>query len=558
MKTLNDLANLIFPDITETVEDLEKRYPSRNLEEGAMVTRFAPSPTGFLHTGSLFTSLVSYHLAKQSNGVFYTRLEDTDTKREIQGSGDDLLKQLANFDIVPDEGYLGDTSEKGIYGPYKQSERANIYKVVIKHLILMGRAYPCFCTPEELNELRHKQEALKLIPGYYGEFAKWRHHSIDEMYDNIVAGMPYIIRFKSMGNHENKVKVHDEIKGDLELTENDQDIVILKSDGLPTYHFAHLCDDHFMHTTHITRGEEWLSSLPIHLELFATMGWEHPKYCHLPVIMKVENGNRRKLSKRKDPEAAVSFFLEQGYPKYAIIEYLLTLANSDYEAWRSANMDKSYNDFKLTFDKMSLDGALFDIDKINNIAKERLAIKKASEVVGEVKEWAKVYDKPFYDRIVSDEEFFTKIINIERDKPKPRKDYAKYSDIYPIIGFFYPDNYLNLLNNRLEWNPEKNKDEIIEILEDYSENINLDLDESEWFQTIKDLAERHGYTSNMKEYKKNKEAYPGSVADVSEFIRVAISGRRNAPNLYYVLRILGIEEVRNRINAAIYNINNKW
>ena len=557
MKTLNDLANLIFPEITETVADLEARYPSRNLPEGAMVTRFAPSPTGFLHTGSLFTSLVSFHLAKQSGGVFYTRLEDTDTKREIEGSGDDLLKQLANFDIIPDEGYLGDAPEKGIYGPYKQSERANIYKTVIKHLILMGRAYPCFCSPEELNELRKEQEAKKLIPGYYGEFAKWRHHSIDEMYENIEKGMPYIIRFKSMGNHENKVKVHDEIKGDLELTENDQDIVILKSDGLPTYHFAHLCDDHFMHTTHITRGEEWLSSLPIHLELFATMGWEHPKYCHLPVIMKVENGNRRKLSKRKDPEAAVSFFLEQGYPKYAIIEYLLTLANSDYEGWRAENMDKSYNDFVLTFDKMSLDGALFDLDKINNIAKERLAIKKAEDVVAEVKEWALVYDKPFYDRIVADEPFFTSIINIERDKPKPRKDYAKYSDIYPIIAFFYQDNYFNLIQNRLEWNPEKNSDDIIAILEDYSESINLDLDESEWFQTIKDLADRHGYASNMKEYKKNKEAFPGSVADVSEFIRVAVSGRRNAPNLYYVLRILGVDEVRNRINAALFNINNK-
>ncbi len=554
MYTLNDLAELIFPEIKDTVEDLEKRYPKRNLENGAMVTRFAPSPTGFLHTGSLFTSLVSYHLAKQSNGVFYIRLEDTDTKREIEGSGEDLVNQLANFDIIPDEGYLSNSKEIGNYGPYKQSDRATIYKTVIKHLIKIGRAYPCFCTPDDLSKLRESQEKEKLIPGYYGKFAKCRFLTLEEQINKIKAGESYIIRFKSMGNHENKVKVHDEIKGDLELTENDQDIVILKGDGLPTYHFAHLVDDHFMHSTHITRGEEWLSSLPIHLELFATMGWEHPKYAHLPVIMKVENGNRRKLSKRKDPEAAVAFFLEQGYPKYAIIEYLLTLANSNYEAWRAANMDKSYEDFVLTFDKMSLDGALFDLDKVANIAKERLAIKKAKDVVAEVKEWALVYDKDFYDRIVKDEEFFTKIINIERDKPKPRKDYAKYSDIYPIISFFYNDNYDKLSETKFEWNDNKPKEDIIDILNDYADNINLDLDETEWFNTIKELATRHNYAANMKDYKKNPELFKGSVAEASEFIRVAVSGRKNAPNLYYVLSILGVEEVRRRINVAIKNL----
>lgn len=557
MYTLNDLAELIFPEITDTIDDLEARYPKRQLEAGAMVTRFAPSPTGFLHTGSLFTSLVSFHLAKQSKGVFYTRLEDTDTKREIAGSGEDLINQLANFDIVPDEGYISNTNELGNYGPYKQSARATIYKTVIKHLIKIGRAYPCFCTAEDLASLREKQEKEKLIPGYYQEFAKCRFLSIDEQVNLIKSGKPYIIRFKSMGNHENKVAVHDEIKGDLELTENDQDIVILKGDGLPTYHFAHLVDDHFMHSTHITRGEEWLSSLPIHLELFKTMGWEHPKYAHLPVIMKVENGNRRKLSKRKDPEAAVAFFLEQGYPKYAIIEYLLTLANSNYEAWRSENMDKSYNDFKLSFEKMSLDGALFDLDKVANIAKERLAIKKAPEVVAEVKEWASVYAKDFYNRIVSNEEFFTKIINIERDKPKPRKDYAKYSDIYPIIAFFYNDVYETLLNEHLEWNDTKDVAEIAAILNDYHNSINLELDETEWFNTIKELATRHNYAANMKDYKKNPEAFKGNVAEVSEFIRVAVSGRKSAPNLYYVLNILGVAEVKRRIELAIQNLTNK-
>lgn len=555
MYNYSDLANLIFPDILETVADLEKKYPNRNLPEGAMVTRFAPSPTGFLHTGSLFTSMISYHLAKQSNGVFYIRLEDTDTKREIKGSGDDLLKQLANFGIIPDEGFLGEGKETGNYGPYKQSERAYIYKVVIKDLIQRGLAYPCFCSAEDLSSLRALQESQKEIPGYYGKYAKCRFLSVDEQIAKIKNGEAYIIRFKSQGNHENKVHVHDEIRGDLDLTENDQDIVILKSDGLPTYHFAHLVDDHFMHTTHVTRGEEWLSSLPIHLDLFKTMGWEAPKYAHLPVIMKVENGNRRKLSKRKDQEAAVSYFLEQGYPKYAVIEYLLTLANSNYEMWREENLDKSYDDFILTFGKMSLDGALFDIDKIQNIAKERLALKKAEVVVAETKAWAQEYAPDFYQVILSDEEKFTKIINIDRDKPKPRKDYAKYSDIYPIIAFFYNDNYAKLLENSFEWNKDKNKDDIIAILNDYKENMNLALDESEWFNSIKELAARHGFAANVKDYKKNPEAYKGHVGDASEFIRVAITGRRNAPNLYACLTILGEAEVKRRFELALENLN---
>lgn len=553
-KDLNYLANLIFPDITETIEDLTKRYPARDLPEGAMVTRFAPSPTGFLHTGSLFTSLISYWFAKESKGVFYTRLEDTDTKREIAGSGEDLLIQLAKFDIVPNEGYITDTNEIGNYGPYKQSDRANIYKTVIKHLILDGRAYPCFCTQDDLQALRTSQEANKEIPGYYGKYAKCRTLSVEEQIRLIEEGKPYIIRFKSLGNHENKIKVHDEIKGDLELTENDQDIVILKGDGLPTYHFAHLVDDHFMHTTHVTRGEEWLSSLPIHLDLFNTMGWQAPKYAHLPVIMKVDNGNRRKLSKRKDEEAAVSFFIKEGYPKYAIIEYLLTLANSNYEMWRSQNMDKSYNDFIMTFDHIGVDGALFDLDKIINIAKERLAIKKADEVVAEVLAWASEFDTPFYNRINSNLGFFTKIINIDRDKPKPRKDYAKYSDIYPVISFFYNDVYNELANNKFEWNPEKDVNDIVNILTYYKENINLDLDEQAWFESIKEICPLFGYAANTKDYKKNKEAYKGSVADVSEYIRVAVSGRRNAPNLYSILTILGKEEVCRRIDVAIKNI----
>ena len=554
MADYNDLAELIFSDVVDTVADLEKRYPKRDLPAGAMVTRFAPSPTGFLHTGSLFTSLISNRYAKQSKGVFYIRLEDTDTKREIAGSGESLLKQLAVFDVIPDEGYLSDTEETGNYGPYKQSQRAYIYRTCIKHLMKMGRAYPCFCTAEELAELRKTQEANKEIPGYYGKYAKYRDFPIDEAIKKIENGDPYIIRFKSMGNHNNKISFHDEIRGDLELTENDQDIVILKSDGLPTYHFAHLCDDHFMHTTVVTRGEEWLPSLPIHLELFDTIGFERPKYAHFPVIMKVDNGNRRKLSKRKDKEAAVSFFLEQGYPKYGFIEYLLTIANSNYEEWRNANLDKDFYDFKLTFDKMSLDGALFDLEKVASISKERMAYRKATDLKEEVKDWAKVYFKEFYDKIVADEEFFTKILNIEREKEKPRKDYAKYSDIYPIISFFYDDEYNKLDLKNLEWNPAFNKEDIKAVLNDYKETIDLSLDEETWFNSMKELSVRHGFADNVKVWKKDKESYKGHVGDVTGFLRIALSGKAVCPNLYYIIQILGKEKTLDRINKVLESL----
>ncbi|MDE6240971.1 MAG: glutamate--tRNA ligase [Anaeroplasmataceae bacterium] len=552
MATYKDLANLIYPNINLTIEDLEKRFPKRNLKEGAMVIRFAPSPTGFLHTGSLFVSFLDCYYAHQSGGVFYIRLEDTDTKREIAGSGESLIEQLKAFDVIPDEGYISDSKEIGAYGPYKQSNRSEIYNTCIKHLIEMGRAYPCFCSAEELQALRQEQEARKEIPGYYGKYAKYRDFPIDEAIAKIKAGDPYIIRFKSIGDHNNKIFFHDEIKGDLELTENDQDIVICKSDGLPTYHFAHLVDDHFMRTTHITRGEEWLPSLPIHLELFDTIGFERPKYAHFPVIMKVdENGSRRKLSKRKDAEAAVSYFLEQGYPKYGFLEYLLTIANSNYEAWRDENLDKDFHEFKLAFNKMALDGALFDIAKVANISKERMAYRKAKDLAEEVKAWAKEYQPEFYQKILSNEDFFISILNIEREKEKPRKDYAKYSDIYPIISFFYDDVYETIDKINLEWNPNIDKADIKAVLQDYSDTINMNLDEENWFNSIKELAVRHGFADNIKVWKKDKESYKGHVGDVSEFLRIALSGRRNSPNLYYVIQILGKEKVQQRIATIL-------
>ena len=477
MNKLERLAEIIFPDIHETIEDLEKRYPARNLPEGARVTRFAPSPTGFLHTGSLFTSFIDKLVANQSGGVFFIRLEDTDTKREIKGAGDALLKEMGIFNCLPDEGYFGDDNEKGEYGPYRQSRRANIYKIVIKEMIKRDLAYPCFCTPEDLQELRAKQEADKLIPGYYGEFAKCHHLSTEEAIAKIENGEKYVIRFKSRGNHLNKVEVDDEIRGHLELSENDQDIVILKSDDLPTYHFAHLVDDHFMHTTHVIRGEEWLPSLPIHLELFSSLGFEAPKYAHVPVIMKVDNGNRRKLSKRKDDEAAVSFFLERGYPTEGFLEYLLTIANSNFEEWRLANKDASMYDFTLTFNKMSLDGILFDLAKVQNICKEFLSRLTAKEISERAIAWAKQYNEQLYTLATSDVEFFESIMNIERGGEKPRKDYEKYSDILPLVGFFYKGIYEEITQTEWEWNPNMDKELIKDVLTTYKETVNLELSE---------------------------------------------------------------------------------
>lgn len=546
-----DLANLIFPDIKETLEDLERRYPERDLPEGAEVTRFAPSPTGFLHTGSLFTSFVSCKIANQSGGVFYFRLEDTDTKREIKGSEKDLINQLKEFGINIDEGVTLD-GEKGNYGPYAQSKRAHLYKIAIKHLIEIGRAYPCFCTKEELDELRTKQTELNVIPGYYGEYAVCRNLSVDEAIEKINAGIPYIIRFKSLGNHENKINVHDEIRGDLELSENDQDIVILKGDGLPTYHFAHAIDDHFMRTTVVTRGEEWLPSLPIHLELFDALGFKRVKYAHLPVIMKLdENGNKRKLSKRKDNEAAVSYFLNDGYPTEAILTYLMSIANSNFEEYTIKNKGATYHDFTFSFNKMSLDGALFDIEKLKYFSKEYLGKLNKDEFFNFAYSYAKKYDEKLLSLIEIDHEYFKNIINIEREKENPRKDYCFLRELYNGISYMYHDIYCVLLKDPLFHFETKVKDKelIISFLKELKTNLDfVNNDEQGWFASLKEISARFNFAINNKEYKANPEAFNGNMADASGLLRVAVALRSNTPNLYAILNILGKEEFETRID----------
>ena len=552
MITNKQLADLIFPNVKETVEDLEKRYPERNLPEGAEVTRFAPSPTGFLHTGSLFTSMICRKVATQSNGVFYIRLEDTDTKREIAGSGEQLLEQLHIFDINPDEGYLGN-SEKGNYGPYIQSKRADIYCVVIKHLLEEGKAYPCFCTSEDLEALRAEQEKQKLNPGYYGEFAKCRNLTNEEKYERIKNGEKFVIRFKSNGNHENKITVTDLVRGTFEIAENDQDIVIYKSDGLPTYHFAHAVDDHFMRTTTVIRGEEWVASLPIHVELFAALGWKAPKYAHLPVIMKVdeETGNKRKLSKRKDKEAAVSYFIEDGYLPKSLIMYLMTIANSNFEEWILNNKFEGMENFTFSFNKMNNEGALFDMGKLNFFAREILVKYNKDEFTDLAYKYAKQYNPELKKAIEYNRDYFASIMNIDREKANPRKDYEKFGNILDIIGFFYEEGYQKAIQEPLPFNEKFSKEDLKEALTAIKEKLNVNQDEQIWFNDLKEIGASLNYAANNKEYKANPEAYKGNIGDLAEILRITLTGRKNAPNLCTVMYILGKEETDRRIDTVI-------
>ena len=546
-----ELADLIFPNVTETVEDLERRYPPRNLPEGAEVTRFAPSPTGFLHTGSLFTSMVCHKVAKQTNGVFYVRLEDTDTKREIAGSGEQLLSQLHIFGVDPDEGYLGN-KEIGQYGPYIQSKRADIYRIVIKHLLEEGKAYPCFCSSEDLDRLRNLQESQKLNPGYYGEFAKCRFLSNDERAERIKRGDKFVIRFMSSGNHENKIKVKDLVRGEFEIAENDQDIVIYKSDGLPTYHFAHTVDDHFMRTTTVIRGEEWVASLPIHVELFKTLGWKAPRYAHLPVIMKLdENGHKRKLSKRLDSEAAVSYFIEDGYLPKALIMYLMTIANSNFEEWILSNKFEGMDDFEFSFKKMNNEGALFDMGKLNFFARELLAKFNKDEITKLALEYAEKYNEKLYKTINENPAYFTAIMNIDREKANPRKDYEKFGNILDIIGYFYPDGYQKELAKGLYFNEKFSKQDIVDALSAIKAGLSLNQDEQSWFNNLKEIGTSLNFAANNKEYKANPELFKGNIGDLAEILRIAITGRKNAPNLYSVMVVLGQEECNKRIDCVI-------
>ncbi len=545
------LAELLFGDVTQTPEDLEERFPQRNLKEGVRVTRLAPSPTGFLHFGNLFTGTIAYKTAKTTDGIFYVRVEDTDRKRKIEGAIEVMLGGLKAFDVIADEGVVDEGVEKGDYGPYYQSHRKEIYHAVAKRLVEQGLAYPCFCTEDELTELREQQETEKCDnKGYYGKWAKCRDLTFEEQKALVEEGRTYTLRLRSPGSEDKRITFDDMIKGKIEMPENIQDVVLLKTDGIPTYHFAHAVDDHFMRTTHVIRGDEWISSVPLHIQLFKVCGYKVPKYAHVAPIMKEENGGKRKLSKRKDPEAAVTFYQEKGYPKESVNEYIMTLANSNFEDWRKINKDADISEFPFNLKKMSVSGALFDMVKLNDVSKNIISLMKAEQVYSYTAEWAEKYDKQFYDVLTEDVAYSTAILNIDRETPKPRKDIACFDEVRDYVSYFYDAIY----TPDYEMPENISAEDAKNILETYKNTYNGSDDKDTWFSRIKDMCEGLGFTPNVKEYKKNPDAFKGHVGDVSTVIRIAMTSRKNTPDLYSIMQLLGTEKVMARIDECIESL----
>ena len=547
-----DLANLIFPNAKD-IKYYEEKYPERNLPEGAIVTRFAPSPTGFVHIGGLYQALVAKTVAEKTDGVFFLRVEDTDQKREVENGVTGIVNSLKDFDMAPDEGMITDTKEIGNYGPYKQSLRKDIYQAYAKYLIEQGKAYPCFCTPEDLEEIRKKQETAKLRTGYYGVWAKCRNLTVEEMAEKIKNGESYIIRFKSPGREDRKIKHKDVIKGNVDFPENDQDIIIIKSDGLPTYHFAHAVDDHLMRTTHVIRSDEWLSSVPLHLQLFHELGFKAPKYAHISPIMKNDNGGKRKLSKRKDPEAAVSYYKEQGIPTDAVKEYLLNIANSTFENWRRANPDKKMEEFDFQLNKMSVSGALFDMIKLLDIGKTVISKMTAEEVYEKALDWANEFDSELVE-MLKNKEYALKVFGIERGNKKPRKDIAKWSDVKENIEYMYDDKFYSK-TQEYPYQVISDKESIEKILKLYIEKYyDVNNDKQTWFDKIKELSVEMGYAGEVKEFKANPGKYKAHVGDVSTVLRVALTSRTNTPDMYEIMKVLGKETIEKRFEKAIENL----
>ena len=547
------LGELLFPDITKTPDCFEEIYPPRQLKEGARVTRFAPSPTGYLHIGGLFGALTDVMTARATNGVAYLRIEDTDKKREIDDGVSAIINGFDAFGVGFDEGVTGFGTEEGAYGPYTQSQRVEIYKTVAKSLVKQGLAYPCFCTAEELTAMREKQETQSTsIWGYFGKWAKCRDLTFDEIKSRIDAGMPYVLRFKASGSEDGKVIFEDIIRGKIEMPENIIDEVLLKSDGVPTYHFAHVCDDHFMRTTHVIRGEEWISSVPKHIALFKACGYKVPKYAHTPQVMKIdeEDGTKRKLSKRKDPEAAVSYFVEKGFPKESVLEYLVTLLNSNFEDWRRANPTADIFEFPFNLKKMSSSGCLFDLVKLTDVSKNVISVMKADKVYTLVEKWAENYDRQFYELLARDSAYATAILNIDRENPKPRKDISQWSQVRDYVSYFYDEIYTPDYSIPENISAEDAKAILAKYAEIYDENDDKDT----WFSKIKDMCEPLGFTPNVKEFKKNPDAFKGHVGDISTIIRIAVTSRTNTPDLYMIMKILGKDKVIERINTAIANV----
>lgn len=541
------LAEMLFPDIKESVQYYEEEvFPKRNLKEGAKVTRLAPSPTGFIHLGNLYGAFVDERLAHQSEGVFMLRIEDTDEKRKVEGAVETIISSLEYFGLKFDEG-AGIEGEIGNYGPYFQSNRGKIYQCVAKYLVEQGRAYPCFCTEEELEETRKKQTEENVNTGYYGKWAKDRNLTLEEVQEKLARGEEFVIRFMSMGTEEGTFEIDDAIRGHLTIHENYQDIVILKTNGIPTYHFAHVVDDHLMRVTHVVRGEEWLSTLPIHYEIFTTLGWDTPVYCHTAHLMKMDNGAKRKLSKRKDPELGLGFYMDLGYHPAAVREYLLTILNSNYEEWRIENPDSHTDNFKFALEKMSNSGALFDLDKLNNISKDVLLKFAAEDIFNFMLDWAKAHKTEITNVLSKHKEDVIKLLNVGRNGDKPRKDLMYCQQIFEFISYFF-DEYFDVVDNY----PENiNDEEAKKLLKAYLETYDHSDDQSQWFDKIRIIAQDNGYAAKPKDYKKNPEMYKGHVGDVSSVIRIAVIGRATSPDIWELQQIMGEEKVRNRIEKAI-------
>ena len=539
------LANLLFPNVTETPDEVEARFPARNLPEGAVVSRMAPSPTGFVHLGNLVQGTISERMSHQSNGVLFLRVEDTDAKREVPGAVEVLIDTLKHYGIQFDEGATHD-GDNGIYGPYRQRQRAAIYHVFAKKLVEEGQAYPCFCTEEELTAMREKQEAQKVNFGYYGEFAMWRDRSIEDIKAQLDAGNPWVLRFRSTGSLENQFKFDDLVKGKLTITENDIDHVLLKSDGIPTYHFAHAVDDHLMHTTHVVRGDEWMATLPFHIQLFKALGFKLPKYVHIGPLMKMDGTSKRKLSKRKDPELALTYYKAEGFPIAAVREYIMTILNSNFEDWRRANPDADLDDFKFSPKKLNPAGSLFDYAKLTDVSKNVISKMSAETVYTLLTDWAKEFDADFGDKLAADAEFATKILAIGRGGKKPRKDLAVWKDAKDYMGFFY-DEYLEKPVFNEKFSSETVKTALLKFLEKFD----ISDDSGVWFDKVKEITTEMGFTTDMKAYKADPDAFPGTVADISTFVRQAVTGKTNSPDLYTVMQILGYDRTVARIRAVI-------
>lgn len=535
-----ELAELLYPEVTTTIEDLEKMYPERNLPEGAEVCRFAPSPTGRMHMGNMYAAFIPEVFAHQSNGVFILRIEDTDEKRSIENGIEHIVNDLGEFNYIIDESPV----TGGNYGPYKQRDRLNIYHTVAKYLVSIGRAYPCFCTEEELTEMRTHQEDIKDRIGYYGHYAKCRNLLMEEIKKHLENKDKWVLRLKSMGDFNKKVEFNDLIKGKLELPENDIDQVLIKSDGVPPYAFAHVCDDHYMRVTTVTRDDSYISSLTYHLEIWDACGFKAPKFAHLLPLNKKDGDKVRKISKRKDPEAAVAFYHERGIPVEAIKLYFATLVNSNFEEWFIANPDKTYKDFKFTFDKMSTSGSLYDLEKLINISKNYISRLKAEEVFNLVDVWSRTYDKEFNELINKYKDYTINVLNIEREVERPRKDIESFSAVKREIGYMYDELFFN------EEKTFERKDYYSkELLEYYIDNVYDEADDKQtWFNKIKEMCPKFGFASETKEYKKNPENYKGSVAHACEVIRVSVTNRTMTPDLYEILKLLGKDRIKERIS----------